>query len=258
MDPLFTLAGLLVGICIGLTGVGGGALMTPILVLGFGIPAVIAVGTDLVYAAVTKASGVWFHGRRGSIRWSLVGYLSLGSLPATLVSIAVLDYLQPEGRHEQLITVALGVTLIFTSLVLLLKERISSGLSKGKRRGAAWVRKHRRPLLIALGAVLGVLVTLSSVGAGALTAAILFLLYPRLPAIAVVGTDLAHAVPLAALAGLGHMQLGNVDMALLGSLLLGSIPGTALGSQLGIHLPETMLRRGLAGILFITGLKFAF
>lgn len=258
MDPLFTLAGFIVGLCVGLTGVGGGALMTPILVLGFGVPALLAVGTDLIYAAVTKASGVWFHGRRGSIRWPLVGYLALGSLPAALVTVTLLDHLQPDGQHERLITIALGVTLIFTSLVLLLKERIARGLQPGRWRGGAWIRLHRTRLLILLGALLGVLVTLSSVGAGALTAAILFLLYPRLPAIAIVGTDLAHAVPLATLAGVGHLQLGNVDPVLLGSLLLGSIPGTALGSQLGIHLPEQLLRRALAGLLFLSGLKFAF
>jgi hypothetical protein len=258
MDPLFTLAGFVVGICVGLTGVGGGALMTPILVMGFGIPTALAVGTDLIYAAITKASGVWFHGRKGSIRWRLVGYLALGSLPATIITVLLLDYLQPSGDHERLITAALSVTLIFTSLVLLLKERIARSLENGNSRTAAWIRLHRTRLLILLGALLGVLVTLSSVGAGALTAAILFLLYPRMPAIAVVGTDLAHAVPLAALGGLGHLQLGNVDLTLLGSLLLGSIPGTALGSQLGIHLPERMLRRGLAGLLFLTGVKFAF
>lgn len=258
MDPLFTLAGFVVGICVGLTGVGGGALMTPILVMGFAIPTVLAVGTDLVYAALTKASGVWFHARKGSIRWRLAGYLSLGSLPSTLATITLLDHLQPSGNQERLITAALGITLIVTSLVLLLKERINRGLEGNNRHLACWIRSHRKALLVALGALLGMLVTLSSVGAGALTAAILFLLYPRMPTIAVIGTDLAHAVPLAALAGLGHLQLGNVDIMLLGSLLLGSIPGTALGSQLGLHLPETILRRGLAGILFVTGLKFAF
>lgn len=187
-----------------------------------------------------------------------MGYLALGSLPATLITVILLDQLQPSGDHERLITIALGVTLIFTSLVLLLKERIARGLKTSQSQTATWIRLHRTRLLILLGALLGVLVTLSSVGAGALTAAILFLLYPRIPAIAIVGTDLAHAVPLAALAGVGHLQLGNVDLILLGSLLLGSIPGTALGSQLGIHLPEQLLRRGLAGLLFLTGLKFAF
>lgn len=258
MDPLFTLAGFVVGLCVGLTGVGGGALMTPILVMGFGIPAALAVGTDLVYAAITKASGVWFHGRKGSIRWRLVAHLAIGSLPAALITVVLLDQMVPNGSQERLISLALGITLMFTSLILLLKERISRGVLTNRSRVAGWIRRHRSRLLVLLGALLGVLVTLSSVGAGALTAAILFLLYPRIPAIAIVGTDLAHAVPLAAVAGAGHLQLGNVDLILLGSLLLGSIPGTALGSQLGIHLPEQLLRRGLAGLLFLTGLKFAF
>ncbi|AKH20166.1 sulfite exporter TauE/SafE family protein [Sedimenticola thiotaurini] len=258
MDPLFTLAGFVVGLCVGLTGVGGGALMTPILVMGFGIPAALAVGTDLVYAAITKASGVWFHGRKASIRWRLVAHLAIGSLPAALITVVLLDQMVPNGSQERLISLALGITLMFTSLILLLKERISRGVLTNRSRVAGWIRRHRSRLLVLLGALLGVLVTLSSVGAGALTAAILFLLYPRIPAIAIVGTDLAHAVPLAAVAGAGHLQLGNVDLILLGSLLLGSIPGTALGSQLGIHLPEQLLRRGLAGLLFLTGLKFAF
>lgn len=258
MDPLFTLAGLIVGICVGLTGVGGGALMTPILMLGFGIPAAIAVGTDLAYAAITKGSGLWFHARKRVVRWDLVARLALGSLPAAVITIWVLSDLRNSPHLEEMITTALGIALVVTSLALLLKERIQLRISNSNSNHdlAGWLNQHRDLLLTLLGAVLGVLVTLSSVGAGALTAAALFLLYPRLPAISVVGTDLAHALPLAVIASLGHWQLGTIDFSLLGSLLLGSIPGTALGSQLALHLSENILRRGLAGLLLITGLKF--
>ncbi len=258
MDPLFTLAGLAVGICIGLTGVGGGALMTPILILSFGIPPLVAVGTDLLYAAFTKASGVWFHSRRGNVRWDLAGRLAMGSIPTSLFTAWMLGQFEQSALLEQVISVALGITLMTTSLVLLLRERLHRGALAHGTRLHSWCRRHRRGLLTALGALLGVLVTLSSVGAGALTAAMLFLLFPRMPALAVVGTDLIHAVPLTAIAGLGHLQLGSVDFTLLGSLLLGSIPGTALGSYLGQRVPETFLRRRLAGLLLIAGLKFAF
>ncbi len=259
MDPLFTLAGLLVGICVGLTGVGGGALMTPILVLFFGIPPALAVGTDLAYAAFTKMSGVFFHGLRKSIRWDIVGRLALGSIPSSLFTLWVLDGIKGDELAEQVITFTLSFTLLVTSLVLLLKEQIQQGAwAKAKQGRFSWVKARRGRLLTALGFVLGIVVTLSSIGAGALTAAVLFLLYPRMKVVSVVGTDLAHAVPLAAIAGFGHFQLGNVDTTLLWSLLLGSIPGTALGSHLAHYMPEVAMRRGLAGILFLTGLKFAF
>ncbi|MCP4992676.1 MAG: sulfite exporter TauE/SafE family protein [Gammaproteobacteria bacterium] len=257
MDPLFTLAGLLVGICVGLTGVGGGALMTPILVLFFGIPPALAVGTDLAYAAFTKMSGVLFHGLRKNIQWRIVGRLALGSIPSSLLTIWALDGIAGNQLAEQIMTITLSITLVVTSVVLVLKEKIQMrSANKGSR--LLWIRTQRRYLLTLLGAVLGVVVTLSSIGAGALTAALLFLLYPRMKTVMVVGTDLAHAVPLAAIAGLGHFQLGNVDTTLLGSLLLGSIPGTALGSHLAQHISEVAMRRGLAGILFFTGLKFVF
>jgi|TARA_B100000959_G_scaffold61351_2_gene64499 hypothetical protein len=258
VDPLFAIVGFLVGLCVGLTGVGGGALMTPILILGFGIPMTLAVGTDLCFASVTKACGVWFHRRKGNVRWYLVGRLALGSIPATLITVYLLDSLEPDGTLETVISYTLSAMLVITSLVLLMKERIQRRISLKEPERNHWIHQHRDNLLTLLGAMLGVLVTLSSVGAGALTAVILFLLYPRMPVVAVVGTDLAHAVPLAALAGFGHFELGNVDIALLGSLLLGSIPGTAIGSQLGFYLPEHVLRRWLAGILLLTGLKFAF
>lgn len=258
MDPLFTLAGLVVGLCIGLTGVGGGALMTPILIMGFGVPPLVAVGTDLLYAAFTKASGVWFHSRQKNVRWDLAGRLAMGSVPTSLATAWLLGRFEQSAALEQVISVALGVTLVMTSLVLLFRERLHRGALKPGGRLHSWCRLHRMGLLTALGALLGVLVTLSSVGAGALTAALLFLLFPRMPTLTVVGTDLVHAVPLTLIAGLGHLQLGSVDFTLLGALLLGSIPGTALGSYLGQRVPETFLRRGLASLLLVTGLKFAF
>lgn len=257
MDPFFILAGLLVGICVGLTGVGGGALMTPILVLGFGIPPALAVGTDLVYAAFTKASGVFFHGLRKSIDWPIVGRLAMGSIPSSLLAILLLDQIQGKEVVDQVITITLGATLVLTSIVLLFKEQIQkSAFAKSSRDN--WSHQQRGRWLTSLGVLLGFIVTLSSIGAGALTAAMLFLLYPKMRTVSVVGTDLAHAVPLAAIAGFGHYQLGNVDFTLLWSLLLGSIPGTALGSQLAHYMPEVAMRRGLAGILLLTGLKFAF
>jgi len=257
MDPQLTLAGLLVGVCIGLTGVGGGALMTPILVLFFGVPPALAVGTDLAYAAFTKMSGILFHGLRKNIQWQIVGRLALGSIPSSLLTIWALDGITGNLLAEQIMTATLSITLVLTSVTLILKEKIQKRTAiKGRR--LLWIHAQRKYLLTLLGFVLGVIVTLSSIGAGALTAAILFLLYPHMKTVAVVGTDLAHAVPLAAIAGLGHFQLGNVDTTLLGSLLLGSIPGTALGSHLAQHIPEAAMRCGLAGILFFTGLKFVF
>lgn len=255
MDWMHTAAGLGVGFIVGLTGVGGGALMTPLLVLIFGVAPAVAVGTDLLYAAITKLGGVWVHGRRGSVDWKIAGLLALGSLPAALTTIVLLKVFAVNTRHfEAVITGTLGGALILTALALLFKERLRNFTRRkgpaikpgrdGKRLGAA---------TIATGAALGVLVTISSIGAGALGAVALFFLYPRLSTVQIVGTDLAHAVPLAAIAGLGHFYLGTVDAALLLSLLLGSLPGIYLGSHLGIRVPERVLRPVLAGMLILIG-----
>jgi len=255
MEPLFTVAGFAVGAIVGLTGVGGGALMTPLLMLG-GVPAATAVGTDLLYAALTKASGVWFHHRAGNVRWRLVLLLAAGSLPAALLGILLLGRLDAAGfDYRRLITAVLSVSLVLTSLVLLARGAIER---RATRRGS--VTSNTMPVwqLVAAGALIGLLVSLSSVGAGALCAALLVLGYPRLAASRVVGTDLAHAVPLAALAGLGHLHLGNVDFVLLGSLLLGSLPGVALGARLATRLSENLLRRLLSALLLALGLGFAF
>ncbi|MEE9552549.1 MAG: sulfite exporter TauE/SafE family protein [Gammaproteobacteria bacterium] len=259
MDIAYSIAGFVVGFIIGLTGVGGGSLMTPILVLMFGITPVVAVGTDLLYAAITKCGGIFVHHKRGTIEWKIVGLLSLGSLPAATLSIFVLKHLGETGvNYEHLITTFLSIALILTSLVLLFKGRLQS-FSQNERFGSvrAMHRRLRKPMTITAGALIGVLVTFSSVGAGALGAAILFFLYPRIRAISIVGTDLAHAIPITAIAGLGHLHLGTVNIALLISLLIGSLPGIYFGSHLGTRLPEKIMRPALASMLLVIGIRLA-
>lgn len=251
MEPGYSIAGFAVGVVVGLTGVGGGALMTPLLTLGFGVNAAVAVGTDLLYAALTKAGGVWVHGRHGSVDWRIAGRLALGSLPAVGATLLLLEYLAPDPqRLSALINTMLGAALIGTAAAMLLKQRLRQWVqSRAPRPG------NERPTVatVLTGAAVGALVTLTSVGAGALVAAALFLLYPRMAPAHIVGTDIAHAVPLAALAGLGHAGLGTVDYALLGNLLLGSLPGIALGSLAANRVPERLLRPVLAGMLGMVG-----
>ncbi len=255
MDIALIFAGFVVGIIIGLSGVGGGALMTPFLVF-YGIPAPVAVGTDLVYAAVTKSGAVWLHHRIRNIQWRIVGLLALGSIPSCVMSILLLKSLQNQGANiEALITSLLGVALILSSLVMIFKARIRA-ISEVSPRLSLFHHCCMMILTILAGGILGVMVTISSVGAGALGAAILVLLYPRLSPVSVVGTDLAHAVPVAALAGLGHLQMGTVDFQLLGYLLIGSLPGIFLGTRLGTQLSETLVRGVLASLLFALGVRF--
>lgn len=259
MDFAYTLAGFVVGFIVGLTGVGGGSLMTPILVLGFGISPIIAVGTDLLYAAITKCGGIFVHHKNQTIHWQIVGLLALGSIPSSLISILILKHLGESGvNYENLITSTLSIALILTSLVLLFKNKLQQ-LSQTERFNTIRIihRRFRKPMTIFAGVIIGALVTLSSVGAGALGAAILFFLYPKIRAVSIVGTDLAHAVPITAIAGLGHLHLGSVDMVLLISLLLGSLPGIYIGSHLGSRLPEKILRPALASMLLMIGIRFA-
>ncbi len=259
MDFAFTIAGFIVGFIIGLTGVGGGSLMTPILVLFFHIPPALAVGTDLLYAAITKSGGIFVHHSRRTIEWPIVGLLCMGSIPATFIAIAVLKYLGDIGmNYDRLITSSLSVALILTSLVLIFKKQL---LALGQNDRFSTIREihfhYQRHMTVLAGALIGILVTFSSVGAGALGAAILFFLYPRVRSISIVGTDLAHAVPITAIAGLGHLHLGTVDLFLLGSLILGSLPGIYIGSHLGSYLPEKIMRPVLASMLFMIGLRMA-
>ncbi|MDZ7684359.1 MAG: sulfite exporter TauE/SafE family protein [Gammaproteobacteria bacterium] len=248
------LAGAAVGLAVGLTGVGGGSLMTPLL-LAFGFPLHIAVGTDLLFAAVTKAGGVVSHARLGSIRWNLVLRLAAGSLPASVLTIGVLRIaFDSPDQYAGLITTTLGLTLILTSAAIIFRTKLAA------LGDAAFASSEQTAtaLLPVLGVVLGVLVTLSSVGAGAIATAMLLIAYPALKSLNVVGTDIAHAVPLTLFAGLGHLYLGNVDFMLLAALLIGSMPAVSLGSRLGQYVPDRIMRPVLATTLCGIGIKFAF
>ena len=256
-------SGLLVGFLVGLTGVGGGSLMTPILVFIFGFAPKAAVGTDLLFAAITKTGGVFVHhGKHRSVDWKIVFHLCLGSIPAALLIIYLLETVFTRDEAvTSAITFSLGIALIFTSLALFVRSRLIAKrlddevarqrLNHSERFGAL-----QTPLTILVGILLGALVTLSSVGAGALGTIALLFLYPRLATVRVVGTDLAHAIPLTTVAGLGHLHMGNVDLHLLMSLLLGSLPGIYAGSHLSAKIPERILRPILATLLMIIGLKF--
>jgi uncharacterized membrane protein YfcA len=256
MDWLYTFSGFIVGFVVGVTGVGGGSLMTPVLVLMFGIAPATAVGTDLLYASLTKMGGSWVHGRRGTVDWKVVKLLAMGSLPAALLSMALLHYLALDEKHlKSLITSVLSVALLLTAAALLFKPYL---IKLGRRPDGVMFELHAHHLTgatIFTGAILGVLVTISSVGAGALGVVVLLFLYPRAPMAKIVGTDIAHAVPLTLIAGLGHAALGTVNYGLLGSLLLGSLPGIYLGSHLGIKIPDHLLRPILATMLTTIGIK---
>jgi uncharacterized membrane protein YfcA len=259
MDLAYTVAGLVVGFIVGMTGVGGGSLMTPILVLLFGISPAIAVGTDLLYAAITKSGGSWVHARKGTVNWKIAGLLALGSLPASIVTVTVLKTHVPDIKQlSTLITTMLGVALILTAGALLFKDRLREYAQRKLSHRPAWSERTISIVTVAMGMVLGMLVTISSVGAGALGAAMLFFLYPRLTSVQIVGTDIVHAVPLTAVAGLGHVALGSVDWTLLGSLLIGSLPGIYFGSNLAARIPERVLRPTLAGMLVLIGGKLVF
>ena len=253
INPLYSLSGFVVGFLVGMTGVGGGSLMTPLLILMFGIHPSTAVGTDLLYASATKTGGTVVHGYHGTIDWRVVGRLALGSVPATALTLLVLAQLgvQDEAARK-LITTVLGCALLSTAVILVLRHRIVAVY--GPRLAALDPRTIRR-LTIITGAVLGVLVSISSVGAGALGVTALILLYPELPIVRIVGSDIAHAVPLTLIAGSGHWWLGSVDWPLFGSLLVGSLPGIVLGSFTSIRVPDTILRYFLAAILAMVAAK---
>ena len=213
-----------------------------------------AVGTDLLFASITKSVGVVFHGQHGTVDWQIVKRMSLGSIPASIITTLVLMQVGLGEGAQQVMLITLSLAIITTATLSVFK----GALLKIVQRGNGWQRQlvQIRPLLTTVvGALIGVLVTLSSVGAGVIGAVALLMLYPRIAAIRVVGTDLAHAVLLTAVAGLGHWGLGTIDFAMLGWLLLGSIPGIYLGTRVGLLLPDKLLRPALAGLLVVIGLS---
>ncbi len=256
---LYILAGAAVGLAVGITGVGGGSLMTPLLLL-FGFPPHIAVGTDLMYASITKSGGVLAHYKQKTIRWRLVGLMAAGSLPAAGVTVFLLHkYFDNPETYSHLLTTSLGFMLIMTSVVILFKTRLRKNIAQDIATKQDLIATKKQDILtFIMGVSLGVLVTLSSVGAGAIAAAVLMILYPKLASFKIVGTDLAHAVPLTLIAGVGHIFLGNVDFLLLGSLLIGSLPAIALGTKLGANIPDKVLHPILASLLMLIGAKYAF
>jgi hypothetical protein len=252
---LYSISGFVVGMLVGLTGVGGGSLMTPLLVLLFNFSPVSAVGTDLLYAAITKTSGTFVHGFNGTVDWRIVKRLAAGSLPATIVTLIALKHFGTQSPGTAgVITTVLGFALILTAISLVLRKWLTNNLT---RFVVEMPDQRIKVITISLGVFLGFLVTLSSVGAGAIGATVLILLYPKLPTARIVGSDIAHAVPLTLIAGLGHWYLGSINGALLVSLLIGSVPGIAIGSQLAVYVPDRLLRTILAGTLAIVGARLA-
>lgn len=249
-------AGLGVGAVVGLTGVGGGALMTPILVLLFGVAPAAAVGTDLWFAAITKMAGGAMHHARGNLDLQVLRRLCLGSLPASVATLAWLHASGGSQLKQGLILHVLGVVIVLTALAMIAKPQVHA-LGRRLRLHSAERFKGLQPALtVAAGAILGVLVTLTSVGAGALGAVMLAYLYPlRMTPRRLVATDLVHAIPLTVVAGTGHLWMGNVDLALLGQLLLGSIPGVLVGAHLSDRAPERWLRPIIAVVLMLVGVK---
>ena len=255
MDIGFIFSGFIVGLLVGLTGVGGGSLMTPILVLFFHIKPALAVGTDLLYASVTKSVGIFAHGKLGNIDWKIVKRLMAGSIPASILTTYYLRQIDiASSGAVNVIKLYLGIALLLTSIAVVFRPFLID-------RSRVTLLKSDNAIAIAtilLGLVLGGLVTLTSVGAGALGVTALLLIYPRIGITKIVGTDIAHAVPLTLVAGLGHVSLGTVDYSLLGVLLIGSIPGIYIGSHLSSRVSEQSVRYVLALILIYVGQKLIF
>ncbi len=252
------IAGLTVGFIVGLTGVGGGSLMTPIL-LWFNIPPSTAVGTDLLYAAFTKTGGIYAHNKKSNINWVITGWLSLGSIPAALLTLWILHSIKTDVTAlNAIIKHSLGWALLFTSIAIVFKKRLLVFSQKHAGDKFHSESKTQNLLTVAIGVMLGAMVTLTSIGAGALGTVTLFFLYPLLPTPRLVGTEIAHAVPLTLVAGIGHASMGNLDYGLLGQLLIGSLPGIYIGSMLSGKVPDLLLRNAIAMMLFFVGYNLVF
>jgi uncharacterized membrane protein YfcA len=256
MDLRASVLGLVVGFLIGLTGMGGGAVMTPALILLGWVPPVVAVGTDLVWGAITRAAGAIVHHRQGSIDFTIVRRLALGSIPGALAGVAALNYVHHQGGNlalNRLVLRTLGIVLVGVAVTLLVR-------SFPRRRNPLdlhfWNNPRHQGLLTTLmGMLIGFLVSVSSVGSGSLIVACLIVLYPAVPLSRIVGSDILHALFLLTVAGLGHLGMGNINVRLLIALSIGSIPGVWLGSRLSVIFPERILRPVLAAALLVLGYR---
>jgi len=250
----YIISGALVGLLVGMTGVGGGSLMTPLLTIIFGVAPTTAVGTDLAFAAITKGFGTAAHKLHGNVRWDIVRLLCIGSLTTAALSIFILKFAGPVSKDwNHLISISIGASVLLTAASLLMRTKILKWVQENPQYSPTGNALKFGTILV--GAVIGVLVTISSIGAGAIGATLILLLYPHLKAAEVAGTDIAYAVPLTALAGLGHWWLGNVHFDLLFGLLLGSVPAIWLGAKLSSVLSERATRTTLAGTLLLVGIK---
>jgi uncharacterized membrane protein YfcA len=255
IDPLYVTSGFGVGVLVGMTGVGGGSLMTPLLILLFGIHPSTAVGTDLLYAAATKTGGSVVHGWARSIHWPAVIRLASGSIPASILTLIVLWQLHLDSAAARsLVNIVLSFALMLTAASLIFRKAIMERLRERMERLDAYTIARATVLV---GAALGVLVSISSVGAGAVGVTALLLLYPQLPMSRIVGSDIAHAVPLTLVAGIGHWALGAIDWHLMAVLLMGSLPGIVIGSYFATRVPEMALRLLLAVTLVLVAGKLA-
>lgn len=253
MDWGIAAAGLVIGFLVGMTGMGGGSLTTPALILLFGVRPVFAVGTDLLFSAVTKAVGAGVHHRQGTVNHRLVGQLAIGSIPAAIVGVIVLHRLGVSPATDAFVARALGVVLIIVAISVLVDAYVLRG--RAGRARAARPPTDRPAVNVAVGAAVGLMLALTSVGSGTLVLAALIIAYPGVKAAQLIGTDIFHAAVLVAVASVGHLALGTVDFAVLGSLLAGSIPGVIIGSRTAVRAPEMLMRPALAGILLLSGTK---
>ncbi len=254
-QPIYAIAGFAVGMLVGMTGVGGGSLMTPVLILLFGMSPAVAVGTDLLHAAVTKTAGSLVNGFNQTIDWRVVRRLATGSIPMTIVTMSVLSALDiNSAAARELINAVLTFALIVTAVTLLFRDRIVR-LSAGRL--DVLTPRQAAVLTVIVGGVLGTIVSISSVGAGAIGVICLVLLYPKLPTARIVGSDIAHAVPLTLVAGIGHWFLGSVDLQVVMFLILGSVPGILVGSYAALRIPEFALRIVLAAALLVVATKLS-
>ncbi|MDA8453382.1 sulfite exporter TauE/SafE family protein [Acidovorax sp. GBBC 3334] len=261
-DLAFVFAGFAVGLIVGLTGVGGGSLMTPVLIFFFGVKPHLAIGTDLLFAAFTKMGGTVSLARQGLVPWRVVGLLCAGSLPAAVLALWALRSIGPATATAQhIMTTTLGVALLLTAAAMLYKAFVFSPARQAAERasrqqqGDAADRPRHWSLPVLLGAAIGTLVTFTSVGAGAIGVTVLLMVFPLLPLPRVIAADIAYAVPLTLVAGLGHATLGSVDWPLLLQLLAGSLPGIWLGSRLVTRAPERLIRSALSVLLAWAGAK---